>query len=122
MRQPSDPRIHSIATLPNQHADIEVMMHDSNSSFNKLQNQKPKNSSPKRQKCDEAQVKSSLHQRRINQHQWIPSTETQWDLSTVIAALQCSGIENNELKIRIRILDNPSQHREPNFSWNRPTS
>ena len=59
VRQPSDPRIHSIATLPNQHADIEVMMHDSSSSFNKLQNQKPKNSSPKRQKCDEAQVKSN---------------------------------------------------------------
>ena len=61
VRQPSDPRIHSIATLPNQHADIEVMMHDSSSSFNKLQNQKPKNSSPKRQKCDEAQVKSNPH-------------------------------------------------------------
>ena len=129
MRQPSDPRIHSIAALPNQHANTEVMMHDSSSSFNKLQNQKPKKSSPKRQRCEEAHVMSSPRRRRIDQHQWIPGTKTQWvsynqaeDLSTVIAALQFSGIENNELKIRIRILDNPSQHREPNFSWNRPTS
>ena len=54
VRQPIDPRIHSIAALPNQHANTEVMMHDSSSSFNKLQNQKPKKSSPKRQRCDEA--------------------------------------------------------------------
>ena len=77
--------------------------------------QKPKKSSPKRQKCDEAQVISSPRQRRINKHQWIPSTETQMDfynhakaMSTMIVALQCSGIENNELIIRIGIPNNPS--------------
>ena len=129
VRQPSDPRIHSIAALPNQHAGPKVIMYDSSSSFNKLQNQKPKKSSPKRQRCEEAHVMSSPRRRRIDQHQWIPGTKTQWvsynqaeDLSTVIATLQCSGIENNELIIRIIIPDNPSQHREPNFSWNRPTS
>ena len=129
MRQPSDPRIHSIAALPNQHASTEVMMHESSSSFNKLQNQKPKKPSPKRQRCDEAQVISSPRRRRINQHQRIPSSETQWDsynqaeeLSTIIAALQRSGTKNNELIIRIRIPDNPSQQMEPNFNWNKSTS
>ena len=129
VRQPSDPRIHSIAALPNQHAGPKVIMYDSRSSFNKLQNQKPKKSSPKRQRCEEVHVMSSPRRRRIDQHQWIPGTKTQWvsynqaeDLSTVIATLQCSSIENNELIIRIIIPDNPSQHREPNFSWNRPTS
>ena len=88
--------------------------------------QKPKKSSPKRQRCEEAHVMSSPCRRRIDQHQWIPGTKTLWvsynqaeDLSTVIATLQCSGIE---LIIRIRIPDNPSQHKEPNFSWNKPTS
>nr|POF01723.1 hypothetical protein CFP56_37555 [Quercus suber] len=123
VRQLSDPRIHSIDALPNQHACTEVMMHDSSSSFNKLLNQKPKKPSPKRQRCDDAQVISSPRRRRIDQHQWIPGNETQWgsynqaeEMSTVIAALQCTGIENNELRITIRVPDTPSQHREPSFS------
>nr|POF09397.1 hypothetical protein CFP56_42429 [Quercus suber] len=129
VRQLSDPRIHSIAALPNQHACTEVMMHNSSSSFNKLLNQKPKKPSPKRQRCDDAQVISSPHQRRIDQHQWILGNETQRDsynqaeeVSTVIAALQCTGIENNELIIRIRFPDTPNQHREPSLSWNNPPS
>ena len=127
MRQLSDPRIHSIAALSNQHASIEVMMYDLNLSFNKLQNQQPRKPLPKRQRCYEAQVISSPRLRRIDQRQWIPSTETKWEfynqvevVSNVVVALQHSGIENNELIIRIRILNNPSQHREPNFCWNRP--
>nr|POE58402.1 hypothetical protein CFP56_08935 [Quercus suber] len=34
VRQLRDPRIHSVAALSNQHTSTEVMMHDSNSSFN----------------------------------------------------------------------------------------
>lgn len=65
VRQLSDSRIHPIAAMPNQHASIEVMKHDS---VNKLQNQKPTKPSYKRQRCDETQVISSLHRRRIDQH------------------------------------------------------
>ena len=115
MRQLNDPKIHYDAALSNQHASTEVMFYDPSLSFNKLQYQQPKRSSPKRQRCDEVQGISSPRRRRIDQHQWIPSTKTQREfynqaeaMSNVVASLQHSGIENNELIIRIGIPDNPS--------------
>ena len=60
MRQLSDPKIHSIAALSNQHASIEVMMYDLNLSFNKLQNQQPRKPLPEWQRCYEAHAEEEF--------------------------------------------------------------
>ena len=97
-------------------------MYNPKLSFNKLQYQRPKKSSPNRQRCDEVQGTSSPCRRRINHYQGISSIETQGEfynqaeaVSNVVESLQHIGIENIEFIIRIKIPDIPSQHREPNF-------
>lgn len=98
------------------------MLYDPKLSFDKPQYQLPKKSSPKWQRCDEVQGTSRPYWRRINHHWGISGIETQGEfynqakaVSNVVKSLQHIGIENNEFIIRIRIPDNPSQHREPSF-------